>query len=38
VYKLEHMITNLTSVLDAARRHDATVKFLRAQDLRPLYQ
>jgi hypothetical protein len=37
VYKLEHMLTNLKSVLAAADRHDVAVKFMRIRDLEALY-
>lgn len=37
VYKLEHMLTNLRSVLECAARNDVKVKFLRALDLKTIY-
>ncbi len=36
VYKLEHMLINVKAVIESARRHKATVKFVRAIDLKEI--
>ena len=36
VYKLEHMLINLKSILETADRQGVAVKFVRALDLKPI--